>query len=180
MDGHRLISRAVVVYENGSTAYIGPPFKIVGNGDLDGDTKADILWYNTQTGESQVWFMNGHRLISRAVVVYENSSTAYIGPPFTIVANSDLSGDNKADILWYNTQTGESQAWFMAGHRLIPGRWSSSENGSSAAYIAPPFSIVGVGRFNPPSSPTGVDDYPYRSNPICDLAAGQCATTRGA
>jgi hypothetical protein len=29
---------------------------------------SDILWYNSSTGETQVWYMNGHRLVDRGTV----------------------------------------------------------------------------------------------------------------
>ena len=29
---------------------------------------SDILWYNSSTGETQVWYMNGHRLVGRGTV----------------------------------------------------------------------------------------------------------------
>jgi hypothetical protein len=34
-------------------------WKIRGGGDVDGDGMTDLLWQNTVTGETAVWFMNG-------------------------------------------------------------------------------------------------------------------------
>ena len=54
-----------------------------------------------------------------------------------------------SDIVWYNSQTGETQVWYMDGHRLVDRGTVIDEHGQFIP-IGPPFSIVGVGEFNPP------------------------------
>jgi len=34
-------------------------YRIVGTGDYNGDTKADILWHHATRGEVWVWLMDG-------------------------------------------------------------------------------------------------------------------------
>lgn len=46
---------------------------------------SDILWYNSSTGETQIWFMDGHRVASRATVLGEDGSAVFVGPPWSIV-----------------------------------------------------------------------------------------------
>ena len=46
---------------------------------------SDILWYNSSTGEIQVWFMDRHKLTGRATVLGEDGSAIFIGPPWSIV-----------------------------------------------------------------------------------------------
>jgi len=147
MDGQRVTGRATVLGEDGSATFIGPPFSIVGAGDFNGDGKADILWHNSSTGETQIWFMDGQKVTGRATVLGEDGSATFIGPPFSIVGAGDFNGDRKADILWHNRSTGETQIWFMDGQR-VTGRATVLGEDGSATFIGPPFSIVGTGDFN--------------------------------
>jgi hypothetical protein len=52
--------------------------------------KSDILWYNSSTGETQVWYMDGHRLVDRGTVLGLDGNAVFIGPPFSIVGVGDM------------------------------------------------------------------------------------------
>src|SRR5215831_14492620 len=41
-----------------------------------------IVWYNSDTGETQIWFMDSNTLAGRATVVDQNGP-ALVGPPFS-------------------------------------------------------------------------------------------------
>ena len=144
MDENRRLRRLSVVDEAGKDAPIGPPFSIVGVGDMDGSGKADIVFHNSQTGEIQIWFMDENRRLRRLSVVDEAGKDAPIGPPFSIVGVGDLDGSGKADIVFHNSQTGEIQIWFMDENRRLR-RLSVVDEAGKDAPIGPPFSIVGVG-----------------------------------
>ena len=102
---------------------VGPPWRIAGTADMDGDGKADVLWYNTSNGYMQVWTMNGAGGISsRTNVMDENGTSIAVGPPWQITAAADMNGDGKADVLWYNTSNGYMQIWTMNGSGGITSR----------------------------------------------------------
>jgi len=147
MNGHRVRSRATVLGEQGTPVHIGPPWRIVASSDFNLDGGADILWHNSATGEIQLWFMNGHRVRSRATVLGETGVATHIGPPWSIVASSDFDLDGSADILWHNSATGELQLWLMDGHRVRSRATVLGEAGS-AAHIGPPWNIVAGGDFD--------------------------------
>ena len=147
MDGHKVRTRATVLGEEGNAAHIGPPWSVVASGDFNVDGSADILWHNSATGGIELWFMNGHRVSSRATVVGEQGTPVNIGPPWRIVASSDFNVDGGADILWHNSATGEIQLWFMNGHRVRSRATVLAEQDKAIA-IGPPWSIVASSDFS--------------------------------
>ncbi|HEV8176161.1 MAG TPA: hypothetical protein VGP44_00590 [Gemmatimonadales bacterium] len=93
MDGHRVIGRATVLGENGNPAFVGLRWSIVGAGDFNGDAKADIVWHNSSTGETQIWLMDGYRVRGRATVLGENGNPAFVGSPWSIVGIKNFTQD---------------------------------------------------------------------------------------
>jgi hypothetical protein len=155
MDGHRisaLARRATVLDENGRPiSALDAHWHIVGTSDMNRDLRADIVWYNSKTGETQIWFMKGHKLDRRETVLDENGRKIFIGPPWKIVGAGDMNADRKADIVWHNSKTGETQIWFMNGHRIsaLARRATVLDESGRPIPIGPPWSIVGLGVFNP-------------------------------
>ena len=147
MDGHKVAGRATVLGENGSATFIEPPWSIVGVNDMNGDGKPDIAWHNAATGETQIWYMEGHKVAGRATVLGENGSATFIGLPWSIVGTNDFNQDGKADILWHNAAAGQTQIWYMEGHKVAGRATVLGENGS-ATFIGLPWSIVGTNDFN--------------------------------
>src|SRR5690242_8197502 len=77
--------------------------------DVNGDTRDDLFWRNSQTGDVAVWLMNGGTVTSGPLV------SAGVPLVWQIVGVGDLDNDSKADILWRNRQTGDLAVWLMTG-----------------------------------------------------------------
>ena len=107
--------------------------------DFDDDHSPDILWHNDATGETQIWFMNGSSVVGRADVVDDSGQTILIGAPWRIVASRDFNRDDQTDLLWYNSNTGELQVWFMNGTRRKDRATIVNEYGFPM-FIGPPIS----------------------------------------
>jgi predicted peptidase len=75
-------------------------------GDLDGDSKSDLLIQST-VGTTTAWIMNGTAISSTASLLSND-------PSWTISHTGDFNGDGKADILWRNTD-GRVTVWLMNG-----------------------------------------------------------------
>jgi hypothetical protein len=103
----------------------------------------DILWHNASTGETQIWFMDDHKVARRATVVGEDGKAALVGPPWAIVGASDFDRDGTADILWHNASTDETQIWFMDDHKVARRATVVGEDGK-AVLVGPPWAIVGT------------------------------------
>jgi hypothetical protein len=83
---------------------------VVGVGDFNANGKADILWRNTRTGANAIWLMHGRRRTNAQTTVPSIRNVDW-----QVVGVGDSNGDEKADILWRNTQTGENAIWLMHG-----------------------------------------------------------------
>ena len=68
-----------------------PNWYMVGNPDLNGDGRADIVWFNSQLSMVAFWWMNG------ATVLRED--TRWVGSMASTVATGDFDGDGLGDIV---------------------------------------------------------------------------------
>lgn len=84
------------------------PWKVAAIEDFDGDHQADVLWRNTSTGETRIWFCNDR-------IVREKRVLAFVPTNFEIAGSGDFNGDQRADILWRNAGNGVMAIWFMNG-----------------------------------------------------------------
>ena len=108
-------------------------WRISGVGDFNGDGRADILWRNPDSGEVNIWLMNGTTPIG-------GGSPGTVTDDWQIAGVGDFNGDGKADILWRNTISGEVNVWLINGTGII--------GGGSLGTVAHDWQIAGVGDFN--------------------------------
>jgi PKD repeat protein len=80
---------------------------ITTNPDLNGDGKSDLIWYNSVSGQTVAWLMDGTTAASTSALLSD--------PNWKIIKTADFNGDGMADLLWYNASTGETAAWLMNG-----------------------------------------------------------------
>ncbi len=107
-----------------------------------------ILWHNSQSSETQIWFMDNHKVASRATVLSEDGKPIFVGLPWSIVGTNDFNRNGTADILWHNSSDGAAQIWFMDGNKIVSRANVVGEDGKPA-FVGLPWSIVGTGEFNP-------------------------------
>ena len=142
LERHRVTRRATVVGENGSAAFVRSPWSIVGVARMNSDDSSDLLWYNSSTGETRIWYMSDYTVIGTAAVVGENGGIAFVGPPWRITGTNDFNRDGSADILWHNSSTGESQIWFMDGLSVIRRATVDAPRDGGGALVGLPWSIT--------------------------------------
>ncbi len=108
---YRLLMNGLSV-ASGAIAYAEPntAWKVIAEADFDGDNVADLLWRNTATGQLFVQPFAANGLPVGGAVFYTEANTAW-----KIVHTPDLDGDGRADLLWYNTSTGQVYAMLMNG-----------------------------------------------------------------
>jgi hypothetical protein len=148
MDGQKVSSRATVVGQDGKPVFVGLPWSLVGiRSDATEFGQPDIVWHNSATNETQLWSMFNQKVIERPTVLGEDGKPIFVGLPWSIVGAGDFYHDLRDDIVWHNSATGETQLWLMDGSR-VTGRATVLGEDGKAAFVGPPWSIVGAGNFN--------------------------------
>ncbi len=112
---------------NGTNATAGislgiftPRLQISGTGDYNGDGYIDILLSDQVSGARSVWLMNGPSIAS-TVSLGTVSPDWILNRPVPRRVPVDFNADNKSDIVWQNTVTGERSAWLMNGTTALSG-----------------------------------------------------------
>lgn len=85
-------------------------------GDFNGDGVMDLLWWDPESNQLSIWFMNGGAV----------QSTSTIGDALDIsrwllVNTADFNGDSIWDLLWWNPASGETAVWYMAAQSASSG-----------------------------------------------------------
>jgi FG-GAP-like repeat/FG-GAP repeat len=110
----------------------GPPWRIAGAGDFNGDGSTDPVWENTSTGQRAIWLLQN--------IIFRNSlRLPTISPEWRIVGAGDFNKDGSADLVWENTATGQRSIWLLSNGVL-----SSTINLPS---VGTQWHIAGVGDF---------------------------------
>ena len=82
--------------------------------DFNGDGKPDILWRNTATGDTFLWYLDGNSVAGGDLL-----------PPvsldWTIDGTADFDGDGMPDICWRNYGNGKNYLWYMDGALYLGG-----------------------------------------------------------
>ena len=106
---------------------VNGPWQIAGVGDFTGDGKADILWRQTNSGQTSIWQMNGASATATTLLSAKAPADWEVG------AVGDFTGDGKADIAWRTGSGGITDFNAGQGDKIdLTGVTFQSANGSIA------------------------------------------------
>jgi hypothetical protein len=95
-------------------------WQIVGAADFNSDNSPDLLWYNSATGETGIWYLNGTDFASGASIqnagrVDPNSGWQPIGVgQFSGSSSSVNTLSGTIEILWRNQSSDQTAAWSIS------------------------------------------------------------------
>ena len=91
------IKSGAILYTESNTNW-----KITAVGDIDGDGKSDLIWWNNSTGQVYAMLLNGSTVTGGGLIYTEPNTN------WKIVAAADFNGNGKAELLWWNSSTGQA------------------------------------------------------------------------
>ena len=77
--------------------------------DFNGDGHADLIWYNTGSGDVSVWDMDDLSVLQYGATFTSLAPSSGWQP----VAAPDVNDDGVPDLVWWNKNTGELSAWTL-------------------------------------------------------------------
>jgi hypothetical protein len=104
MSNNTAVSSGAVVWTEPDAAW-----RIVATGDLNGDKKSDLIWWNNTTGQVFAMLMNGAAVSNNAIIWTEPDLN------WKIVATGDLDGNGMEDLIWWNGSNGMVYGMLMNG-----------------------------------------------------------------
>jgi subtilisin-like proprotein convertase family protein len=147
---HDLSGQNVLWYMEDNVLFTGeftsPPvladvrWKMVGTHDFNGDQRTDILWRHNASGENVMWFMEKNTLVSGTFT----NPPALADVNWQMAGTGDFNGDARPDILWRHDVSGENVVWFMNGHTLTSGTFTTPPSLPDTNW-----KMVGTGYFDP-------------------------------
>jgi len=89
--------------KSGAVIYTEPNtnWKIVATGDMNGDGKTDLIWWNKTTGQVYAMLVNGVAIAGGGLIYTEPNTN------WKIVAAADFNANGKVELLWWNSSTGQ-------------------------------------------------------------------------
>lgn len=115
-------------------------WRMVGSADFNLDGAGDVIWRNTATGDTAVWFMSLAEYLGAADLGRVTDQN------WIVAGAADFSGDGRVDLLWHNVKTGDMSLWLLNGTTY------------TSAVLLPRvadvnWQVVGVGAFGGPAGP---------------------------
>jgi hypothetical protein len=84
-------------------------WQVIDVADIDGDGVPDLVWFNSSTRLSVVWFLAADGTFRESVYVLDVPVTS----GWSIVEVADVDSDGTPDLIWHHSTTGRAYIWFL-------------------------------------------------------------------
>jgi hypothetical protein len=116
-------------------------WQIVAVADFNGDGFPDVVWQDSASGNTQVWFLGPPG------ITILGSATITSGNPWRIVAAADFNQDGYPDLVWQDPVSGLVQIWYLGGPQ------GTTLTAAANLTMGNSWQVVGAGDFNGDGQP---------------------------
>ena len=99
--------------------------------DFNADARNDLVWYDSATGRTALWMMNGGQPGQTANILANAA--------WRVAFKAGFNAGDQTDLLWHNSATGEWVIWLMNGPNFA---------GGGGILTDPNWNVTHVGDFN--------------------------------
>ena len=109
-------------------------WRVVAVADFDADSRPDLLWRHTATGELYVWLLEGTSVKAGVRLTPDRLSSS----DWVLAQTADFDRDGEADLLWHNRRTGDFFVWFLSGTVVDRGSFLTPSHFSDPRWFVVP------------------------------------------
>jgi len=92
-------------------------------GDVNGDGKQDLLWWNRTSGVVSAWLMNGFgNVLATQDLDWRCNDSSTCATNWRPVGAGDMNNDGKLDLVWFDYQSGIVSTWLLNGYGNVTGK----------------------------------------------------------
>ncbi|NJR17620.1 MAG: VCBS repeat-containing protein [Calothrix sp. CSU_2_0] len=81
--------------------------------DFNGDGKGDIFWRSDVSDQNAIWLTDGLKILQGSLLPSVRDEDGW-----DEIVPADFNGDNKTDLFWRNSKTGQNAIWLVDGVNL--------------------------------------------------------------
>lgn len=111
--------------------------------DFNLDFAPDVLWFDSQTGETSVWLTTTTTRVSNGSVsflAFDQRSVQHPDERWQPIGTGDFDGDRKSDVAWRNQDTNETAIWLMDG--------TAAKSQTTLPALTAPWQVQAINDFN--------------------------------